>query len=349
MNDLKQAIQPDPIVYYLGRSELLIPYLREVIIEQTLATWEKSLTPKIILSSATTAKVDELAITPVEPAPPEISPTLTPAQRQAALLQQYKEMEWGHLVISRFLASKSQLDLVLFSTIQVSDLHLAQELYCEICEQGQSFARLAAIHSQCPTAKKGGATGPILVSKLHPLVKYYVTHLAPKQISPVFKLDSFYTFVRLDRWLPAQFTPQMRQQLLDCCFEEWLQQEIADLIGDIYVSTLTSVPELPPEPDPITAPATLDLPDFTDGGTSTSALRFPNIIPTNFHTDESSFLIVPSSLLFPQLPPSLSLDPIRSSKWTEKITTYLSVKVRNFLKHLSISQNTDTRRSTRSK
>jgi PPIC-type PPIASE domain len=265
-NDLQQAIQPDRIVYYLGRSELLIPYLREVIIEETLATWEKSLSPHQLRANTATAEADDRSSTQIDQKSPEVLLPHNPDRRRADLLQQYKETEWGHLIISRFLAHKSQLDRVLFSTIQVSDFYLAQELYCRICEDGQSFARLAKINSQCPTAIAGGATGPILVSKLHPLVQYYITHLAPKQISPVFKLDPFYTFVRLDRWLPAQFTPQMRQQLLDLLFEEWLQQQIAARIGDIYATTLTPVPELPPDPAPTTAPTRSadprpDLPD----------------------------------------------------------------------------------------
>ena len=230
-------------------------------------------------------------------------------------------------MISRFLASKDDLDRVLFSEIQVSDFHLAQELHCQICEQGHSFGKLAQAHSQSPTAQWGGAMGPILVAKLNLWLQYYLPRLEAKQLSPIFKLDRFYMFVRLDRWLPAQFTPQMRQQLLDRFFEEWLQQEIADRIGNIDATTYSPAPELPADPEPYAESHSSSPLDFSNCFAPTSSLFFPKEIPTDRHAEKTEDLITPSSLFFPQLP-STPIGPDRYSRWHEKIITYLTVKLR---------------------
>jgi PPIC-type PPIASE domain len=149
------------------------------------------------------------------------------------LLRQYQQSQWGHLIATRFLEIKSELDRVLFSAIQVADLHLAHELYCRICEQGASFTKLATLYSQRPAAKMGGAVGPISISKLHPLIHHHLIGLKPKQLSPIFQMDEQYVFLKLECWLPARFDRQMQQQLLNELFEEWLHNRIVDRIGTI--------------------------------------------------------------------------------------------------------------------
>jgi PPIC-type PPIASE domain len=183
---------------------LFAKYLQAAIIEETLATWESS--------PAFESIHDRVNI--------DVS------DRQAALLELYKQTEFSRLVRSRFLARKSQLDRVLFSTIQVRDLYLAQELYCRIKEENQSFMRLATRYSDSHTAKRGGVIGPISALQLYPLIQHHLIGLQPKQLSPIFQLDEHYIFLRLDRSLPVKFTPEIEQQLLDELFEEWLQQQI---------------------------------------------------------------------------------------------------------------------------
>ena len=129
----------DRILDQLIESPLIVKYLHEVIIEETLVAW---------VQSSEFNRVKDLL-------------PLDANNRKAALLQLYKQTEWGHLLNSRFLARKAQLDRVLFSAIQVTDLHLAEELYCSLRDRGHSFTKLASIHSQSPAATRGGSIGPV--------------------------------------------------------------------------------------------------------------------------------------------------------------------------------------------
>lgn len=188
----------------LSKSPLLVKYLREVILEETLTAWEQSIEFTLVS----------------DPDP------LDASHHQAAILQLYKQTKWGHLLNSRFLMQKAQLDRVLFSAIQVTDLHLAEELYCCVAKREHSFTKLASIHSQSPVAKRGGSIGPVAVCQLHPIIQDRLIGLEPKQLSPIFQLDEHHLILRLDRWLPAQFNSKTQQQLLDELFEQWMRSQI---------------------------------------------------------------------------------------------------------------------------
>jgi hypothetical protein len=202
-------------IFHLNRSGLLLQYARELIIAETLDEWERS-----SLNLATFN-----------------IPTIEVGDRQVTRLAQYKHAKWGHLLKSRFLACQSQLNRVLFSTIEVTDLSLAQELYCRISEHGYSFNKLAILHSQNSTAKLGGVVGPILFTYLHPLIQQHLLGLKSKQLSPIFQVEDRYIFLRLDRCIPAQLNSKVEQQLIDEFFEHWLEQQIAERIGSIRLVT----------------------------------------------------------------------------------------------------------------
>ena len=217
-NTTTRSIDPDLTIEHLTRSILLPRYLRAVIIDETLTAWQQS--------AANLALV-------VDRHSSEQSANL--GDTRAELLKQYKCAKWGHLIGSRFLQRKSQLDRVLFSVIQVADLHMARELYLRIHEQGQSFTHLATEYSEHSTAWRGGCVGPISGTELHPIIYHQMIGLKPKQLSPIFELNERYTFLRLDRWLPAQFDLAMEERFLDELFEQWLQQQIEARIGKIEI------------------------------------------------------------------------------------------------------------------
>jgi hypothetical protein len=224
---ITQSIDPDSTINHLTRSILLPSYLRAVIIDETLAAWQQSLANRsFAVDRDSYPKIDNLT---------------NSGDARAELLKQYKRAEWGHLIGSRFLQRKSQLDRVLFSVIQVADLNMAQELYLRIHEQDRSFTHLATEYSKHLTAQRGGCVGPISGTELHPLLYQHLIGLKPKQLSPIFELHDRYTFLRLDRWLPAQFDLAMEERFLDELFEQWLQQQIEARIGKIDIVSFDRV------------------------------------------------------------------------------------------------------------
>jgi parvulin-like peptidyl-prolyl isomerase len=300
-----KAIGADRIVYYLSRSELLISYLQQLIIEETLADWEK--TPE--------------CIAPAEDLPPQ--------QRGAVLLQQYQSAKWGHLLKTHFLKSKSQLDRVLFSLVQVTDLSLAQELYYQIGEQKHSFHQIARIHSQHSTASNGGTVGPIGLAQLNPLIQHYLTGIAAKELSPLFRLDDDYLFLRVERWLPAQFNEQTEQLLLDRLFGQWLQQEIRTRLDNPQSISFSSVSDLVEShngkerhiPTAVELKALDPEPELTGSLSPTSSFFFPRLSPSGnilphalYDYDDPPESGVSSSFFFPKQEPitAFTSEPVQS-------------------------------------
>jgi hypothetical protein len=302
---LDLPVQPQRLLYHLSRSQLLLKYLAGAIIEETLTAWENSAEFELV---SDLVKIDS-------------------DNRQTSLLRVYQQQEFGHLVGSRFIERKSELDRVLFSTIQVKDLNLAEDLYCQIVDRNKSFIQLATLHSDSPTAKRGGTIGPILTSQLHPQIQHYLIGLEPKQLSSIFKLDGYYIFLRLDRLLPAQLTHQIEQQLLNELFELRIKQQISDRIGEIQVQIYTppnaqahprvvEFPQRSPSQQEIATPSRsnllrlptvldLDLPDeiteISEIFAPTSSIFFPawaNITP-----EVNSSAPIDSSFFFPANPP----------------------------------------------
>ncbi len=214
----KIQISPAHFIQHLSTSQVLPKYLHGAIVEESLEKWITS--PDFHLNFNKVVK------------------NIPQKDRRSAVFKMYKIREFDRLVRPKFLANKDRLDRVLFSIIQVKDLNLAQELYYRVTERTQLFTRLATTYSDSSTAKRGGAIGPISKVKLHPLIQHYLIGLKPQQLSPIFKLDEHYIFLRLDRSLPASYTPDLEEKLLDEIFDEWLQERIIDRIGNVYSSTI---------------------------------------------------------------------------------------------------------------
>jgi parvulin-like peptidyl-prolyl isomerase len=152
-------------------------------------------------------------------------------------LQQFKQEIWGNKVGSYYLTRKAQLDRVICSIIQVTDGTIAQELYFRICSEPKIFSKLALNYSQGLESFDGGKIGPIPFARLHPTMSTQLRLLDPGQISPLFTIDNFYIFVRLEKVVPAQFDDDLRRVLLNELFEQWLQSKIINEIGSVSVQT----------------------------------------------------------------------------------------------------------------
>lgn len=305
-------VEAERILYHLSRSPLLVKYLRGVIIDETLETWEQSPEFCSIVSNIDLSSLNK--------------------NRQAVLFQIYKKAEFGRFVRSKFLAQKSQLDRVLISVIQVDNLQLAQELYFRIEEQKQPFSKLAIKYSDGSTAKRGGSIGPILSCQLSFPIQYHLTGLQPKQLSPIFQVGEHYLFLRLDRSLPAQLNPQIEQQLLDELFDEWLQQEILERIGKASVIISSPVIEFPQCVSDRTEEIAISTDLATDDPPSstispTSSFFFPTISPTGeiFSSNVDGRSQVNSSFFLPsELPIEISSHSSSHNRlWTNTIAFIL--------------------------
>jgi parvulin-like peptidyl-prolyl isomerase len=141
-------------------------------------------------------------------------------------LQKFKQAGWGNQVSDYYHSVQHQLHRVTYSILQVADGLLAQELFFRVQSGEQSFAELAIEYSQDPTAKQGGSIGPILVKDLPPAIVGVLSQLAPGGLSPLFQLDHYYGFIRLDRLVSPQLDQPTYQVLLDELFDNWIKSQL---------------------------------------------------------------------------------------------------------------------------
>ncbi len=217
----------ESICEYVSTSSLLAQLLRQLTIDRILSEWKPALPSRSI------------------PADSELDPDIessidlqAPIIDNQTKLQQFKQENWGNKVGSYYLTRKVQLDRVICSIIQVADGTIAQELYFRICSEPKIFSKLALNYSQGAESFDGGKIGPIPISQLHPTISTQLLLLKPGEISPLFTINNFYIFVRLEQVVPAQFDDQLRQILLDELFEQWLQAKIVSEIGSVSVQSV---------------------------------------------------------------------------------------------------------------
>jgi parvulin-like peptidyl-prolyl isomerase len=223
-----RQLTAENICEHLSTSPLLPQLLRQFTIDRILSEWQPALSPTQV--NAELDRNSDLSI--------ESSADIT-VDRDAKL-QQFKQEVWGNKLGSYYLTRKSQLDRVVCSIIQVEDGTVAQELYFRICSEPKIFSKLALNYSQGAEAFDGGKIGPIPISRMHPTISTQLQLIKPGQISPLFTIDNFYVFVRLEQVIPAQFDHELRQLLLDELFEQWLKSKVVSEIGIVSVQPIAN-------------------------------------------------------------------------------------------------------------
>jgi hypothetical protein len=233
------------ILQHLTTSPFLSQYLRLVIIEETLTQWQQSPEYQTVYSETELTElyhqIAQLANTP------NGNPSQIEAAKQSLTLQKYQQVQWGHRISSHFLARKGQLDRAIFSAIQVESLGMAQEIYLRVKDRRQSFDKLARLYSQGAEAKLGGVMGPISVHQVHPQIAYHLVGLEPGELSPLFQLNDLHIFIRLEQRLPAKFDEEMKGQLMEELFEQWVHTEVTSRISNLQVTAFEPDEQLAPE------------------------------------------------------------------------------------------------------
>jgi parvulin-like peptidyl-prolyl isomerase len=144
-------------------------------------------------------------------------------------IEKFKVTTWGHKLESHFLKRKGQLDRVVYSAIWTKDQGIAEELYFRIQEREQTFAELAYEYSQGPEAQAGGIMGPVELGTLPPNLAQVLALSQPSQLWHPMPLGEWLVIVRLEKFIPAQLNPSMRQRLLRELFEGWLQEQLSQI------------------------------------------------------------------------------------------------------------------------
>ena len=228
---MNTPLTTDTVLPLLGRYQMLSQLRREMTIDQAIA--HISCTPEEVTDARLRFHQQHQINTESELQAWLMEHYLTSQDLDTLVvrslrIEKFKQHTWEHHLESYFLKRKRQLDRMVYLLLRTRDPYLAQELYLRVQGKEQSFVDLARDYSQGPEAQTGGFVGPVEAGTLHPaLVQRLITSQPGQLLSPM-QMGNWIVIVQLEKILPAQLNPIMRQRLLDELFENWLTERMSD-------------------------------------------------------------------------------------------------------------------------
>ena len=270
-----RQISSEELVSLLAGYRMLPELLREILVDEAIAQWEKTLEEPVLTEEERTAARNQFLaqnqINSEEVYRVWLSRhRMTAPQFEALALrharqEKFKEATWGPKIESYFLSRKSSFDKVIYSLIRTQDVGIAQELYFRVQDDHQSFAELARTYSQGPEAQTDGLIGPVELSVPHATLAQMLSVSQPGQLWPPTRIGEWMVIVRLERFIPAQMDEAMRQRLLNELSSLWIEEQLAAATAAMAAADspaevpsalpvpetlLAPTPALPPEPSP---------------------------------------------------------------------------------------------------
>ena len=132
---------------------------------------------------------------------------------------------------ARFLERKNELDQVVYSLLRLADNFLARELYLQI-ESGESnFADLAKRYAEGPERNTNGIVGPVSLTQAHPVLVEKLRVAQPGVLLEPFRIADWWLVVRLERYSPATFTPEVSDRMCREMFDAWIEEQTATTLS----------------------------------------------------------------------------------------------------------------------
>ena len=145
--------------------------------------------------------------------------------------QDYIRERFAPKAEARFLERKNELDQVVYSLLRLANNFLARELYLQI-ESGESnFADLAKRYAEGPERNTNGIVGPVSMTQAHPVLVEKLRVAQPGVLLEPFRIADWWLVVRLERYSPATFTPEVSDRMCREMFDAWIEEETATTLS----------------------------------------------------------------------------------------------------------------------
>jgi parvulin-like peptidyl-prolyl isomerase len=145
--------------------------------------------------------------------------------------QEYIRERFAPKAEARFLERKNELDQVVYSLLRLANNFLARELYLQI-ESGESnFADLAKRYAEGPERNTNGIVGPVSMTQAHPVLVEKLRVAQPGVLLEPFRIADWWLVVRLERYSPATFTPEVSDRMCREMFDAWIEEETATTLS----------------------------------------------------------------------------------------------------------------------
>jgi len=135
-----------------------------------------------------------------------------------------------------FIEQKLFLDRVVLSRIIVTDKELAEELKSQILE-GARFDQLAQEYSIADDRIVNGMMGAVSRGQLPDSVRALVDLASPGEVIGPIKIEEWYCLFRVEKFLPAELESQLKQELENQLFEQWLGEKLQKLDIKLQVNS----------------------------------------------------------------------------------------------------------------
>ena len=145
--------------------------------------------------------------------------------------QEYIRERFAPKAEARFLERKNELDQVVYSLLRLANNFLARELYLQI-ESGESnFADLAKRYAEGPERNTNGIVGPVSLTQAHPALVEKLRVAQPGVLLEPFRIADWWLVVRLERYSPATFTPEVSDRMCREVVDAWIAEETATTLS----------------------------------------------------------------------------------------------------------------------
>jgi len=147
------------------------------------------------------------------------------------LTQKLAEHLFSKEVEKVFVQNKLQFDQIIFYQIVVTKPQLAQELFYQIQEGEISFFDAAHLYDIDENRRHlCGCEGKVYRWGLKPDIAVAVFSAQPGEVIRPIQTDRGYHLCMVEKFLPAELTPQRYQEILHNLFNEWLSNEVNYLL-----------------------------------------------------------------------------------------------------------------------
>lgn len=128
-----------------------------------------------------------------------------------------------------FIERKLFLDRVVLSRLVVEEQALAEELKSQILEDGARLEQLVQEYSIAEERIVNGMMGPISRGTMPDALRAAIDLAKPGELIGPLELEGQWCLVRVEQFLSAALDSQLKQELKDELFEQWLIEKIKNI------------------------------------------------------------------------------------------------------------------------
>lgn len=150
-------------------------------------------------------------------------------------LEKLKDQVTQPKIQEYFIERQIFLDRVVLSRIVVTDKELAEELRSQVLE-GARFEQLAQEYSSTDDRIVNGMMGPVSRGQLPDTLRDLVALASPGELIGPIEIENSYCLFRVEQFLPASLEGQLKLDLVNQLFEQWLGEKLQKLTIKLQVT-----------------------------------------------------------------------------------------------------------------